>query len=502
MTAPAREPLVAIDAVPGAASIAAVVDTLLAEVLLAGGLAAAGGTRTSGLPAQTYRRRRHRITHLLTMVCEQDLGLRFAAGVPFLACIPAVREGVPMAGYAMSGAHYPPSQWVGDLFVRWIGAEESPGDQDATAANADRLLQGALWYVVHERPDDAVPAAVRYLVDLAATGQVPDIEAAAIAIAYLIRAAARADTPDGLAALIAGGRIPTTVADWTRPWMTWTGLVPAASPAGRRGVAALIDRAQAAATRTRTAGDADAWLAALAGATCAHRCLWQGAPLTVEKMPLGLQALHSQVEEMVADHNAIMFAFALAGMPQVVAYSRSVARELAANGDRDGRRFATERALIPPHLLTGTALPRHWQQPTWRTVTAALGHGRPGTRRPRDGAPVEVGPRELTDAATSALTRIRGAAAAEQRRISAELIDDYPWFDLAHRIDGEVRALSGDLPGAIDAVVAALVLTPEAADFWQLLAELLNLAGHPRAAGTAMRMAQIVHQAGEQLTAG
>jgi hypothetical protein len=87
----------------------------------------------------------------------------------------------------------------------------------------------------------------------------------------------------------------------------------------------------------------------------------------------------------------------------------------------------------------------------------------------------------------------------ERERERLALLSMYPWMDLAHRLDAELHRDDGHLAPAIAAMVIAIVLRPEDQTLWQILAHLIKIRGHNRAAALANGIGDLIRRTGDGL---
>ncbi|MEV6028977.1 hypothetical protein [Streptomyces sp. NPDC052036] len=488
---------------PGAGPLLEIIDTLLAEALLAGRQAATLNFHRMSPPSTAYQRRRHRVLLALTMLAEQEIGLRFAADLPFVVSGPSAQAGAPFAGYTTRWPQHPPSQWVSELFVRWqiSGPDEDEEDNRERAAGQraaliDRLLRAALWHCVAIDAEDAVPAAVRLIAELATTGQVVDTSAAGFAMALLLRAAEE-DTSSAadLTRVFTGGVLPASPDQWVGKPLDWPEEpVQTLSRPAQRAVNWLLTYVHERLDEVRAATDFDSWSAALAAVTCADVACLSGLRHAVVRLPLGLKTVCAQFEELHADFPALWASLEIAGMGQAVEYTRDLEEGFRQRGDTTGSRFARERALLPASLRNAPQVPAVWLRPSWRTVTALV-DPRPMLRRVDDPAAYKTTPG--TDKELRAHLG-QGPRTPDLRTVHA-LLGRYPWLDFAHGLRAELLASQGDVESALAAMVPALVLAPEQAGGWNLLGSLLHRQGHTAAAGTALRIGHTVERMGARL---
>ena len=519
--------------VPGAEPLVEIIEALLVELRLAG---------ASGRPSPDYLRRR-RFVRALTEVAEEDLGLRFAANLPFLGTTAAMTElGRPLAGYTLRQPDYRPSAWLEDLWVRWRAAAQpadphwaaldragrdtdNPAPEQRRTRGAERyhqvssLLRGAIWCCVHDEAhdaddaDDPATAAVRFVVELAATGQAHN-RAAATAVSLLLDAAGRIESVDDLVDRFTDGPPPTNPEQWDRVGRHWPEADAGSSPsrAAQRAVAWLAGYGQERLDEARSARDFDAWRVAMVAVRCAIVCVIEGVR-DPRRLPLGLRALISQFDEIYCDQfGAFRAAEArYLGRPEIEGEVVAI-RSIAA--DRQGRvedarlaRFIQERALVPAELFTvdipypvGPAvpspLPPQWHGPTWRTITASRADPRT-LRIDPESAPykpvqvsVEAAAEELSQGIQRVQLHYRSHDTASGHRVLAELVARYPWQDVVHGLSAELHHADGNVREAVEAAVAAAVLRPETAHHWLWLARLLHLQGHAQAAAAAAKIAQ------------
>ncbi|MGV9563372.1 hypothetical protein [Streptomyces sp. NPDC003480] len=488
---------------PGAGPLLEIIDTLLAEALLAGRQAAALNYHRMTPPSTGYQRRRNRVLLAVTLLAEQGIGLRFGPDLPFIVSGPAAQAGAPFAGYTARWPQLTPSQWVSELFLRWQtsgpgeDAEETP-EQAAgrRAALIDRLLRAALWHCVATDAQDAVPAAVRLVVELATTGQVVDVSAAGDAVALLLRAAGEDTLSAGaLTRVFTGEALPASPDQWVRGPLDWPEEpVPTLSRPAQRAVNWLLTYAHARLDEVRAATDFDSWSTALAAVTCAGSACLSGLRHAVVRLPLGLKTVCAQFEELHADFPTLWTALELGGMGQAVNYTRDLEEEFRRRGDTTGSRFARERALLPESLRNAPRVPAVWLRPSWRTVTALVDPW-PTLRRVDDPAAYRTTP--ITDKELWAHLA-QGPRAPDLRALD-EMLGRYPWLDFAHGLRAETLAAQAGVESALTALLPALVLAPEQAGGWDLLSRLLGRQGHTAAADTALRICRTVERMRDRL---
>ncbi|TDQ00566.1 hypothetical protein [Labedaea rhizosphaerae] len=512
--------------VTGAEPLVEIIDTLLIELRLAG---------ASGRPSPDYLRRR-RFIRMLTEVAEEDLGLRFTANLPFLGTTAAATElGRPLAGYTLRLPDYRPSTWLEDLWVRWRALAQpddphwealdrsgrdidDPAPEERRTRGAERyfqvssLLRGAIWCGVNDEAGDPVTAAVRFVVELAATGQASN-RAAATAVSLLLDAAADIGSADDLLCRFTEGPRPTTVEQWHRVGLRWpqSDAGSTTSRAAQQAMAWLVGYGQEQLDDARAARDFDSWRVAMVAVRCAITCVIEGLR-DPRRMPLGLRAIISQFDEIYCDQfGALGSAEArYLGRPEIEGQVVAI-RTIAA--DRQGRleearlaRFVQERALVPAELFTldipypagpavASPLPPEWHGPTWRTITA--GNAEPRTLRIDQSspyrparAPAQEAAEDLSRAVQQIQLRYQSQDTAAGHRILAELRARYPWHDMVHGLNAELHHADNNVHEAVQAAVAAAVLRPEVAHYWLWLARLLRRQGHDQAAATAAKIAQ------------
>lgn len=510
----------------GIGPLVEIIDTLLTEVQLAG---------SYGRPSPVYLRRR-RFLGMLAQVAEEDLGLRFITNLPFLSTVAAMtEEGRPLAGYTLQQSSYLPSVWILDLWVRWraagqpadphwealdpAGSTDHPSPEEQRRRNDERvhqvnsLLRGAAWYCAHHEPDDAATPAVRYVVELAATGQA-HVRAAAIAVALLLRAAAHAESASELVGQFTGGLRPVTSQQWARVGLTWPRAEqPTLSRAAQKAVSWLICYGQEKLEHARQAKDYGSWKIAMAAVKCAITCIIDGLPYANADLPIGLRAIISQFNEIYCDFPVLRFnsaAARYAGRPEIegiVKWTRGIAGEYRGRLD-DARlkRFSRERALVPPELLAldipslrpdaMTPLPVEWQHHSWRTITAACAEPSLLRIRPesRPYQPESVTTQEMKEDLSTPLQLIlqkhESGDQTGSHQALADLLTRYPWHDVAYGLSIELHYAGRNVASAIEAAIAASVLRPEATHHWNWLALLLHAQGHERVAATATKIAQ------------
>jgi hypothetical protein len=294
--------------VAGAEPLVEIIDTLLVELRLAG---------ASGRPSPDYLRRR-RFVRMLADVAEEDLALRFTANLPFLGTTAATELGRPLAGYTLRLSDYRPSTWLEDLWVRWRATAQpadphwealdragrdtdDPTPEQRRTRGAERyhqvssLLRGAIWCCVHDELDDPVTAAVRFVVELAATGQANN-RAAATAVSLLLDAAAHIESVDDLADRFTDGPRPATTEQWDRVGRYWpradAGSVP--PRAAQQAVVWLVGYGQEKLDDARAAQDFDSWRVAMVAVRCAIVCVIEGLR-DQRRLPLGAARRHQPV---------------------------------------------------------------------------------------------------------------------------------------------------------------------------------------------------------------
>ncbi|MGW1158684.1 hypothetical protein ACWD5Q_08715 [Streptomyces sp. NPDC002513] len=488
---------------PGAGPLLEIIDTLLAEARLAGQQTTALDFHRMAPPSIGYRRRRHRALLALTLLAEEGIGLRFAADLPFVVSGPAAQAGAPFAGYTARWPQHTPSQWVSELFVRWQVA--GPGEDEVDTPEQaegrrvvliDRLVRAALWHCVATDAPDAVPAAVRFIVELATTGQVVDVSAAGDAVALLLRAAGEETaSADALTRVFTGGVLPASPDQWVSGPLDWPEEpVQTLSRPAQRAVNWLLTYAYARLDEVRAATDFDSWAAALAAVTCVGVVCLSGLRNAVVRLPLGLKTVRAQFEELHADFPALWTSLEIGGMGAAVRYTRELEEGFRRRGDTTGARFARERALLPEVLRNASQVPAVWLRPSWRTVTALVDPW-PTHRRVDDPAAYRTTP--VTDKELWAHLA-QGPRTPDLRTLDA-ILGRYPWLDFAHGLRAEKLAAEGDVDSALSALVPALVLAPEQAGGWNLLGRLLDRQGHAAAAGTALRICQTVERMRDRL---
>ncbi|MET8957382.1 hypothetical protein [Streptomyces sp. NPDC004533] len=488
---------------PGAGPLLEIIDTLLAEALLAGRQAAAGNFHRMSPPSTAYQRRRHRVLLVLTMQAEQGIGLRLAGDLPFVVSGPSAQAGAPFAGYTTRWPEHLPSQWVSDLFLRWqISGTDKDEEDDPEqvagrrAALIDRLLRAALWHCVATDAEDAVPVAVRLIAELATSGQVVDVSAAGYAVALLLRAAGE-DTSSAaaLARSFTGGALPDSPDQWVRKPLDWPEEpVRTLSRPAQRAVNWLLTCVHGRLDEVRAATDFDSWSTALAAVTCAEIACLRGLRHAVVRLPLGLKSVCAQFEELHADFPTLWVSLEIAGMGEAVRYTRDLEEGFRQRGDTTGSRFARERALLPHSLRNAPQVPAVWLRPSWRTATALVDPW-PMLRRVDDPAAYKTTPG--TDKELGAHIA-QGPRTPDLRTVDS-LLGRYPWLDFAHGLRAETFASQGDIESALTALIPALVLAPEQAGGWNLLGSLLHRQGHTAVAGTALRIGRTVERMRDRL---
>ncbi|MFI9650620.1 hypothetical protein ACIHAA_30675 [Streptomyces sp. NPDC052040] len=489
---------------PGAGPLLEVIDILLQEALLAGRQTAAMAYRGPEAPSAEYRRRRNRILLALTLAAEEEIGLRFAADLPFVVSAPAVQEGAPFAGYTAQWPQLTPSQWISELFVRWksygpgedTAEDESQEDAEGRrAALTDRLLRAALWHCVATDAQDAVPEAVRLIVELAATGQAMNASAAGDAVALLLRAAGE-ETPSARDLTRVFTRdVPASPEQWVTGPLYWpTEPAPALGRSAQRAANWMLAFVHARLDRVRAAHDFDTWVSALAEVTCAAVTCRGGLRQAVVRLPLGLKTVCAQFEELHADFPSLWVALEIRGMGAALDYSRDVEKKFRALGDTTGRRFARERALLPESLRNTSEPSAVWLRPSWRTATALVDPW-PALRRVDDPSAYQTTP--ITEKELWAHLG-QGPRSPDLPALS-EMLDRYPWLHFAHGLRAEALADEGDAGPALSALVPALVLAPEQPGGWALLARLLDRRRHTAATGAALRICRTVERMRDRL---
>jgi len=499
------------DPVPGIEPLLEIVNALCVEALVMSAGYADGYPKTN----HDYREPKLKTTCVLARMLREEVGLQFRmAHMPF--CIfppePALAVGYPMAGYVEDYPHFPSDLWIVSLFVRWHVQDHmlhrwEVTDEDvkhnSMMLEARRLLRCALWHCLHADDQDAVAVAVRFVTELAGTGQVRDAMGAALAISVLLRTGPEVESPRDLALTFFGGSIPATAKDWATGPLGWSNMESRPlSPSSQRAVDWLVQYVQSMVGQLREAPDFDAWFAALTMIQPVITSVKYGLQWAIPKRTIGLRAVLAQFDELDADFGPLPMAGDMAGMPGMIAYSRMLADSFRKLGDMSGERFARERMLIPRKLLdSSNPLPLTWRRPTWRMATGWF-HG---SRLNGRGMGLGLSPDLLElPPDDSAMTEIRRLSAngevVRATELTNALLERFPWNEAAHWTRAELFMRLGQLDKAAHSMVACLVLQPGRDEYWRQLSALLRDQGNLQASVVAGRVIDALRDPSAQLS--
>jgi hypothetical protein len=331
---------------------------------------------------------RHRAVARLVNILEQEIRLEFGdTTLPLVALSQVAKRGGPVGGYLRDHPGYAPSEWVIDLFTRWVAHHQvvandwnrSKDRQAVRAGSRDleaaRLLRAALSYCWHTQSPDAVATATAFVVGVAESGLCRDAEGAGLAFAMLLRAGSGADTPDSLLRSFFP-RVPAGGDEWIHLPLNFPPEPVPLTATTMSAVESLVIRAGILLDQTRQSADFDEWFSRLVRAECLVRCVYYGLEWATPRLPLGLRTVQSQFSELDADYGAIRALLRFSDMTAIVGKFERMAGQFRAVGDTSGDRFARERLLIPRELLgRRDTLPRRWLGPSWRTASV-VPHGK------------------------------------------------------------------------------------------------------------------------------
>lgn len=325
------------------------------------------------------RRARHSVVHYLARGLEQAAGLRFTGmRTPFLHHAAGGASDTELSGYLPEYPHYPPSEWLLDLFVRWEAHAEvrrnsgssRQSDGNSYVLESARLQRAALH---HAWKSGHLTAASVYVVDVVDSGLCRDARGAARALTMLLWAVRDTDTPEDLVRRYFDGHVPATMNDWAHLPFTEPARPARLSTASSAAVAGLIQRPWLRLEDARGASDIDEWFIALIRAMGAIQCTLYVLQWFSDRLPLGARAVYGQLTELDADYAGTCALLRLEGtldMARFVAHQRDRADGYRRKGDNTGDRFAHERMVVPRWLLEHEGeLPPPWRYPGWRTAT-------------------------------------------------------------------------------------------------------------------------------------
>ncbi|MBF6180814.1 hypothetical protein [Nocardia otitidiscaviarum] len=377
--------------VRGLDTLAEVLAFLMKEALL---VSAFEAVTPNAADRVTARRSRHSVVYSFAQGLEQATGLRFTAmRTPFLHHAVGGSSDVELSGYLSERPHYPPSDWLLDLFVRWEAHTEvrrnsgssRQSDGDSYVLESARLQRAALH---HAWKCGSLTTATDYVVDMVESGLCRDARGAARALTLLLWAIRDTDTPEDLVRRYFGGQVPATRNDWAHSPLTEPDRPARVSRSASAALTGLIQRPWLRLADARGASDIDGWFIALTRAVGVIQCTLYVLQWISDRIPLGARAVYGQLTELDADYAVLCAMLRLDGtvdMSRVVAHQRSQADVFRRKGDSTGDRYAHERMVVPRWLLEHNGeLPPSWRYPGWRTATllnppqAVLAHLSPG----------------------------------------------------------------------------------------------------------------------------
>ncbi|MGK8522543.1 hypothetical protein ACRS6B_13735 [Nocardia asteroides] len=363
-------------AVRGLDTLVEVLASLIGEALLVSAFEAVTPNATETVSA---RRARHGVVRYLAQGLEQAAGLRFTGmRTPFLHHAIGGASGTELSGYLSAYPHYPPSEWLLDLFVRWeahVEVRRNSGssrqsDGNSYVLESARLQRAALH---HAWKSGRLTAASDYVIDVVDSGLCRDARGAARALTMLLWAMRDTDTPEDLVRRYFDGHVPATIDDWARLPFTEPDRPARLSTASSAALADLIARPWLRLADARGASGIDEWFIALIRSMGAIQCALYTLQWYSDRLPLGARAVYGQLTELDADYAVLCALLRLNGtlaMARFVAHQRDRADGYRRKGDSTGDRFAHERMVVPRWMLEHEGeLPPPWQYPGWRTAT-------------------------------------------------------------------------------------------------------------------------------------
>ncbi len=315
---------------------------------------------------------------LIFEALESEGGLRFGdRSVPYLYNRIRWPNLAPLAGYTGSTDLPRPS----DVLV-------SLGDSWALQAHlrhwtSPLLRQAALWRC----GEDGLANTIEWLFDLMQHGFLLNSEAIASLASRLLLGRSQVGSDQELVERCFPGGKPQDGTTWreafgTFTWVTSDGLCETSVAI----VSSLVERCLATIDQVWQATNLDEWIQ---GQCVVYGTVWATQSVvakTMRDVPLGLQSVLSQLEEIRADSGALYGEWTTEPSYE---HDLSYAKQLAAQFDRLGiegeERFHSERLLVPVRLRPffpgrdGDPMPSEWNRLTWKLAvpwTAVSGRRR------------------------------------------------------------------------------------------------------------------------------
>jgi hypothetical protein len=335
-------------------------------------------------PYRTFTRyllgRDHAAAGYTSVLLEQEIGLRFS-GLPFPYVFPTfanAHPGFPLGGTIPADPAPPPGAVTYAMSRHWLRLHEQAGQEQAGQEQGGQEQGGqtksslnAFGAVVrgcmHVGSRHGFEAAVRYIGDLVASGQVLFPATAAYAASRVLRAAAAVgDDLDVFTDVL--GPIPDTVRAAIEQEAD---LATRDDPPVRdsaRVSAAISDLVAAAWVRIRQlqdATDAGDWIFALAGLEAYLMFVDDTVRLTVDQVSPVMQSVLRQLEEVAADCPVAWVALELGDFRTFIEHQHNVRSAMirkAADQERGESRFRRERLMVPP-LILENGLTADWARP-------------------------------------------------------------------------------------------------------------------------------------------
>lgn len=312
----------------------------------------------------------HTAAGYTSVLLEKEIGLRFS-GQPFPYVFPTfanAHPGFPMGGTIPEDPAPPPGAVTYAMSRHWARLNEQTGHERGGQTKSSLQEYGAVIRgCIHVGSRHGFEAAVRYIGDLVASGQVLFPATAAYAGSRVLRAAAAAgDERDVFADVL--GPIPDTVRAAIEQEAALATRDDPPVKGSARVSAALSDMVAACWLRIRQlqdAADAGDWIFALAGLSAFIQFVHDTVRWTVDQVSPVTESVLRQLEEIDADCGPAWFTLELGDFTMFIDHQRDVRSEMisrSANQARGESRFRRERLMVPLPVLEN-GLTEGWARP-------------------------------------------------------------------------------------------------------------------------------------------
>jgi hypothetical protein len=301
----------------------------------------------------------HAAAGYTSVLLEREIGLRFS-GQSFPYVFPTfanAHPGFPMGGTIPEDPAPPPGAVTYAMSRHWTRLNEQTGHERGGQTKSSLQEYGAVIRgCIHVGSGHGFEAAVRYISDLVASGQVLFPATAAYAASRVMRAAAAVgDERDVFADVL--GPIPDTVRAAIEQEADLATRDDPPVRGSARVSAALSDMVAACWLRIRQlkdAADAGDWIFALAGLSAFIQFVHDTVRWTVDQVSPVTESVLRQLEEVDADCGPAWVALELGDFTTFIDHQRDVRSEMirkSGNQARGESRFRRERLMVPPPVL-------------------------------------------------------------------------------------------------------------------------------------------------------